>query len=220
VRSEDEVCFKGLAHHLLRQLFITSLGIFLLIREFFKQNSPGQIMKLFRWAVVPAVAAMLLLPAVRAANASTEPDYPCYMRTLSGRVINLTTLCAGKPVAIDLDKTPTNQMASLRPQKKAANSGQVVETAREIKDNGSGSWTLSGKIQNQTQQRISGMSVTLIVQAGSQTLTPRTRTDQFSLAPGGYADFQASVTDKDHRPDFRVASVEWRNEDGTAGNYP
>lgn len=177
-------------------------------------------MKLFRWAVIPVAAATLFLPAVRAANSSTEPDYPCYMRTLSGRVINLTSLCIGKSVAIDVKQTPTNRAASLQPQKKATNSGQVVETAREIKDNGSGSWTLSGKIQNQTQQTISGISVTLRVQAGAQTLAPYTRVNQSSLAPGSYADFQATVTAEDHRPDFRVASVQWTNEDGTAGVYP
>lgn len=197
-----------------------SLGIFLLIWEFFKQNSPGQIMKLLHWAVMPVTAATLFLPVVRAANSSTEPDYPCYMRTLSGRVINLTTLCAGKSAAIDLDKTPMNRVANLRPQKKAGNSGQVVETAREIKDNGSGSWTLSGKVQNQTQQTIYSLSVQLRVDAGAQRLTPYTQVSQSSVAPGGYADFQAIVTAEDHRPDFRVASVQWRNEDGTAGNYP
>ncbi|MBW4690681.1 MAG: FxLYD domain-containing protein [Lyngbya sp. HA4199-MV5] len=95
-----------------------------------------------------------------------------------------------------------------------------METAREIKDNGSGRWTLSGKIQNQTQQTINGMSVTLTVQAGAQTLTPRAWIKQSSLSPGAYADFETTVSAKDHRPDFRVASVEWRNEDGTAGNYP
>lgn len=177
-------------------------------------------MKHFRWAVISVVAATLFLPTVRAANSSTEPDYPCYMRTRSGRVINLTALCVGKSVAIDVEKTPASRAVSLQPQKKAANSGQVVETAREIKDNGSGSWTLSGKIQNQTQQTIRGISVTLRVQAGAQTLTPYTHVNQSSLAPGSYADFQATVTANDHRPDFRVASVQWTNEDGTAGSYP
>jgi len=191
-----------------------------LTREFFKQNSLRQTMKPFRWAVIPIIAATLFFPAVRAASLSPEPDYPCYMRTLSGRVINLTALCVGKSVAIDVSKIPTNQEALPQPQKKAGNSGQVVETAREIKDNGSGSWTLSGKIQNQTQQRINSLSVTLRVQAGAQASTPYTRTIQSSVAPGGYADFEATVSAPDHRPDFRVASVQWRNEDGTAGNYP
>lgn len=186
-------------------------------------------MKLFRWSLIPVVAATLLLQAVRVANSSTEPDYPCYLRTPSGRVIDLTTLCAdkadksasvGKPAVINVSKTLTNRAASLQPQKPVGNRGQVVETAREIKDNGSGSWTLSGKIHNQTQQAIRGISLTLTVQSGAQTLTPQIRTKQLSLAPGAYADFQTMVIARDHRPDFRVASVQWTNEDGTAGNYP
>ncbi|XGV97255.1 MAG: FxLYD domain-containing protein [Leptolyngbya sp. BL-A-14] len=177
-------------------------------------------MKISRWAFIPLTVATLFLPTVRAVSVSPEPDYPCYMRTVSGRVLNLTALCVGKPVAVDVDKSPISQEAIPQSQKKAVNSGQVVETAREIKDNGSGSWTLSGKIQNQTQQMVRGLSVTLRVQAGAQTLTPYTRVDQSSLAPGSYADFEATVTAEDHRPDFRVASVRWTNEDGTAGNYP
>ena len=177
-------------------------------------------MKLLRWAVISVTTVTPFLPAVRATGSSIEPDYPCYMRTLSGRVVNLSALCAGKSVAINLDKASMIQEAMPQPQKKAANRGQVMETAREIKDNGSGSWTLSGKIQNQTQQTIHGVSVILRAQAGAQTLMPYAPTSQSSLAPGAYADFQTTITAEDHRPDFHVASVQWTNEDGTAGNYP
>ena len=177
-------------------------------------------MKLFRWAIVPAITATLLLPTFQASSRSIEPDYPCYMRNSLGRVINLTAMCAGNPTAINLATAPISRKDNLQPQKQAANRGQVAETAREIKDNGSGSWTLSGKVQNQTQQAISGLTVNLSIQAGAQKLMRSTQTAPSSVPPGGYADFEVTITAPDHRPDFRVASTQWRNEDGTAGNYP
>lgn len=176
-------------------------------------------MKLLRWAVLPVITAVLFLPTLQASSRPTEPDYPCYVRTQSGRVINLTAMCAGKPTTIDVADAPY-AAEHLKPQKQAANGGQVAETAREVKDNGSGRWTLSGKVQNQTQQSISSLTVGLSIQAGAQQSTQYVRTHQSSLPPGGYADFEVDITAPDHRPDFRVASTQWTNEDGTAGYYP
>lgn len=40
-----------------------------------------------------ALAASVLLPVFPAAARPVEPDYPCYLQTLSGQVIDLTSLC-------------------------------------------------------------------------------------------------------------------------------
>ncbi|MBD2033585.1 hypothetical protein H6F86_30915 [Phormidium sp. FACHB-592] len=160
------------------------------------------------------------LPTSGASSRPTEPDYPCYVQTQSGRVINLTTLCTGKPTAINVTSEPIIRQTALKPQKQAAKGGQVAETAREIKGSASG-WTLSGKVQNQTKQSISGLAITLSINVGSQKLVESMRTKPLSVPPGGYADFKVAIPgDLDHRPDFRVALTQWHNEDGTAGQYP
>jgi len=178
-------------------------------------------MNLLRWAVVSVVATALSLPTSGASSRPTEPDYPCYVQTQSGRIVNLTALCTGKPTAINVASEPIIRQTALKPQKQAAKGGQVAETAREIKGRGDDGWTLSGKVQNQTKQSISDLRVSLSIDVGSKKLVRSMRTKQSAVAPGGYADFEVAIPgDPDHRPDFRVALAQWRNEDGTAGQYP
>lgn len=185
-------------------------------------------MKSLYWTITAsATFALLTISAFQAFARPTEPDYPCYIKTTSGQIINLTAMCESNPVAAAVPVVAANSQKE-RPQlqkqgdKPTRNSGQVVETARNIQGNGSGSWTLSGKVHNQTQQPVSGLQLTLNIQDGAQTVTQTIVPTQTNLKSGGYADFQTQVNLKDpnHRPDFRVASVRWRNEDGSAGVYP
>ena len=178
-------------------------------------------MNLLRWAVVSVVATTLSLSTSGASSRPTDPDYPCYVQTQSGRVINLTTLCTGKPTAINAASEPIIRPTALKPQKQAAKGGQVAETARDIKGRGDAGWTLSGKVQNQTKQSIRDLKVTLSIDVGAKKLVRSMRTEQSAVLPGGYADFQVAIPgDPDQRPDFRVALTQWSNEDGTAGQYP
>ena len=186
-------------------------------------------MKTLQYAIAASATLALLTTSVFQAFARPiEPDYPCYIRVASGQLVNLTALCEGKPVSAaavaprSQRERPQLQKQNNEPRK--VNRGQVAETAREIKDNGagSGSWTLSGRVQNQTQQPIRSLQVTLNIQGGAETKTQTAIVDQTNLQPGSYSNFQTQVSfnDKDHRPDFRVASIQCTNEDGTAGSYP
>src|SRR5579883_2791334 len=157
-------------------------------------------MRLFRWATLPAVIAALFLPAFQASSRSVEPDYPCYLRDAAGRVINLTAMCTNGAIASYQPTASTAEQDTPAPQTQTANSGQVVETSREIKDNGSNSWTLSGKVQNQTRQSISEVSVVLTIQSGAEKQTQTTMISPSSLAVGAYGDFQVVVHVQDHRP--------------------
>ncbi|HEY9654470.1 MAG TPA: hypothetical protein V6C50_03185 [Crinalium sp.] len=64
-------------------------------------------MNLFRWAVLPAITAAVLLPAFRAAALPVEPDYPCYLRTASGKVLDLSAAVCGMKKA-----EPTSSLSS------------------------------------------------------------------------------------------------------------
>ncbi len=57
-------------------------------------------MKLFYWAALPAALTLIVAPAFRATAIPAEPDYPCYMRTASGVVVNLVAMCAGRPQTV------------------------------------------------------------------------------------------------------------------------
>jgi len=50
-------------------------------------------------------AASVLLPVFPAAARPVEPDYPCYLQTLSGQVIDLTRLCLS-PIPVSPTITP------------------------------------------------------------------------------------------------------------------
>lgn len=54
-------------------------------------------MKLLRWSILPVALACAVLPALRTVALPVEPDYPCYLRTASGRVVDLTpSMCAAE----------------------------------------------------------------------------------------------------------------------------
>ena len=54
-------------------------------------------MKVISQAAAIALTASILVPAVRANALPPEPDYPCYIRSTNGRVIDLTlSLCSSK----------------------------------------------------------------------------------------------------------------------------
>ncbi|XGV99649.1 MAG: hypothetical protein ACAF41_12010 [Leptolyngbya sp. BL-A-14] len=60
-------------------------------------------MKTSHCAIVLLLSAASILPCLNASARSKEPDYPCYMRTVNGRVVDLTaSLCRYKAVAVPI----------------------------------------------------------------------------------------------------------------------
>lgn len=73
--------------------------------------------------------ASVLLPSLQPALA-IEPDYPCFMRAASGRVIDLTSMCKGQQstaAAIESPKSINISMAQYNQIKKSMTYDQVTQ---------------------------------------------------------------------------------------------
>lgn len=160
------------------------------------------------WVTVASV----MLPVLQASARPLEPDLVCYMRTPAGRIVNLTKLCKSTSVATAASPAPLGIQAANAGTQQSANRVQFSELKREIKDLGGGSWLLSGEVSIQTQQPIGDLSLTLKIQNGAESFIQNAAIAQGMLPPGGDISFQTAVTpsDKNHRPDFHVESVQWQ----------
>lgn len=204
------------------ELFMVCLRIFSEGRELFKRTLPGQAMNLLRWAALPAAIATTLLTALNTTALPLEPDYPCYMQTASGRIINLTNaMCAaGGSGGVAL---PANALAA----GEAKQAGRVtVSNLRIIRDRELEWNYVGGTIQNNTGGRIRSVLVSYqivrlltnnsgaaygvkVVDSGSAA------TDAAAMEIGESDEFKRKVS-ATGTP--RVTKIEWINQDGTYGS--
>jgi hypothetical protein len=68
------------------------------------------------WAVAPSLLASLILAALPAFAAPVDADSTCYMRTASGKVINLSgSMCSTSPIKASSPSSPTRSRPSYNP---------------------------------------------------------------------------------------------------------
>lgn len=71
-----------------------SPGFFYCCEIYLSEPLSSQSMKALLYAFAAlATAASVILPAFAASARPVEPDYPCYIKTSIGQVIDLTSLC-------------------------------------------------------------------------------------------------------------------------------
>ena len=98
--------------------------------NYLNNNNMVKLMKILRWAAPSVVAASVLLPALQAAALPVQPDYPCFMRTASGRIINLTSMCQSQKsttVAIESPKIINISLVQYNQIKKGMTYEKVVQ---------------------------------------------------------------------------------------------
>ncbi len=153
-----------------------------------------------------------------------EPDSSCYVITPYGEAIDLAPMCSN-PVRQEFGPNRQNTFKQAR----NVRYGQVPQVAMQVYLS-NGVWVTYGKIQNQTDQAIEGIRVTLeIADSSGRIQTQTTNVDQAFLRPGELGSFQIGIRYDSVRqiegqqlavPAVRVASVQWINQDGTIGNNP
>lgn len=87
-------------------------------------------MKFLRSVAPSVVISSVFLSALQAAALPVQPDYPCFMRTASGRIINLTSLCESQKsttVAIESPKIISISLAQYNQIKKGMKYEKVVQ---------------------------------------------------------------------------------------------
>ncbi|XGV99653.1 MAG: hypothetical protein ACAF41_12035 [Leptolyngbya sp. BL-A-14] len=89
-------------------------------------------MKLLRRLITLSLFASLLA-ASRAASLPVEPDYPCYMKNVSGRIIDLTQkLCRASEKATQATTSTTTASVTERP---SSNDTDATSSADDVESN-------------------------------------------------------------------------------------
>jgi hypothetical protein len=192
---------------------MTKLGVFSDDWELFKQNSPGQTMKLLRCLALPTALAAIFLPSLSASAQFAEPDHPCYMRTASGRVINLTVAMCGGTASNTAVAVPANALAA---SKQEEESSPLKITGIKIKRSAAaGLIQITGYVVNPTNedQKVNRIKYRLIDKQTQRTAAIDSTFVAKTIPPGGRVAFETFVDRKDvnkvptNRMLFSVVSI-------------
>ena len=154
-------------------------------------------MKLLRCLALPTVLASLLLPAASASAQFAEPDHPCYLRTASGRVVNLTVAMCGGTASSTAVAVPANTLAS---SKQVEERSPLSVTGIKIKRSAAaGLIQITGYVVNPTNedQKVNRIKYRLIDKQTQRTAAISSTFVAKTIPAGGRVAFETVIDRKD-----------------------